>query len=107
MCGWNHLTLSVAVPAKPTSKLGRGLELIQSHFAAQTKTFEHENQNATKITSALADSCIQFPWSVMSISVRTLCLCMVLMTIVFQCVTILFLPALRPCHHQNRLVLAE
>ena len=68
---WNHLSLSVAVPAKPTSRRDRDLELTQPHFVSQTKTFEHEDQNATKITSALADSCIQFPWPVMSILVKT------------------------------------
>ena len=62
VCDWKHLSLSVDVPAKPTSKRGRGLELIQSHFAAQTKTFEHDGQNATKITSTLIDTCIQIPW---------------------------------------------
>ena len=68
VCDWNHLSLSVAVSAKPTSKRGRGLELTQSHFSTQTKTFEHKDQNATKITSALADACIQFPgfWPMMS-----------------------------------------
>ena len=50
-------------------------------FESQTKTFEHEGQNAKKITSALADSCIQFPWPVMSILVTTLCLSLVLMSI--------------------------
>ena len=30
-------------------------------------TCERKDQNATKITSAFADSCIQFPWPVMSI----------------------------------------
>ena len=107
VCDWNHLLLSVTVPATATSRRGRVLNLTQSHFAAQTKTFEHEDQNATKIPSALTDSCIQFPWPVMSLSVRTLCLCLVLMTILFQWSTFPFLPALRPCHHQNRLVFAE
>ena len=81
VCDWNHLSLSVTVPAKPTSRHGRGLELTQPHSATQTKTFEHEGQNATKITSALADTCIQFPWLVMSTLVKTLCLSLVLMTI--------------------------
>ena len=60
VCDWIHLSLSVAMPAKPTSRRDRGLELTQSHFSTQTKKFEHEDQNATKITSALANSCIQF-----------------------------------------------
>ena len=41
---------------------------------------ELKNQDTTKITSALADSRSQFSWSVMTISVRTLCLCLALMT---------------------------
>ena len=36
-CDWNRLSLVVAVPAKPTSKYDRELELIQSHFSAQKK----------------------------------------------------------------------
>ena len=32
VCDWNHLSLSVTVPAKPTSRHGRGLELTQPHF---------------------------------------------------------------------------
>ena len=59
VCDWNHLLLSVAVPAEPTSRHDRGLELTQPHFSTQTRMFEHENQNATKITSAFADICIQ------------------------------------------------
>ena len=66
VCDWNHLSLGVVVPAKLASKRDRDSELIQSHFAALTKTFEYESQNATKITSAFADSCIQSLWPVMS-----------------------------------------
>ena len=53
VCDWNHLSLSVGGPAVPASKRGRGLDLTQHHFAAQTKTFEREGQNATQITSVL------------------------------------------------------
>ena len=60
VCDWNHLSLSVTVPAKIALRRDRVLELTQPHFAAQTKTVKHEGQNATKITSALADSCIHF-----------------------------------------------
>ena len=81
VCDWNHLSLSVIVPAGPVSRHGRDSELTQPHFSTQTKTFEHEGQNATKITSALTDSCIQFPWPVMSMLVKTLCLSLVRMTI--------------------------
>ena len=42
---------------------------------------DSENQDATKITSALADSRIYFSWTMVSFLVRTLCLCLVLMTI--------------------------
>ena len=42
---------------------------------------EFESQDATKITSASADSRINFSWMMMSRCVRTLCLCLVLMTI--------------------------
>ena len=81
VCDWNHLLLSVTVPAKPTSRRGRELNLTQSHFAAQTKTCEHEGQHATKITSALTDTCIQFAGPMTSTSVKTLSLSLVLMTI--------------------------
>ena len=40
-----------------------------------------ENQDATKITSALADSRINVSWTMVSFLVRTLCLCLVLMSI--------------------------
>ena len=53
------------------------LSLILRH---RRKRFNMK-QNATKITSALADSCIQSPWPVMSTLVKTLCLSLVLMTI--------------------------
>ena len=42
-------------------------------------TREREGQDATKITSAFADSCIQFLWSVMPILIRKSCLCLALM----------------------------
>ena len=69
MCDWKHLLLSVTVPARPASKRDRHSELTQPDFSMLTKTFEHEDQNATIITSALADSCIRSHWPVMSISV--------------------------------------
>ena len=40
-----------------------------------------ENQDATQITSALADSRIYISWTMVSFWVRALCLCLVLMTI--------------------------
>ena len=45
---------------------------------------EFENKDATKITSALADSRINFSWTMMSLLVRTLCLCLALMTILLS-----------------------
>ena len=42
VCDWIHLSLSVAVLAKPTSRRDRDSELTQNHFSTQTKTFEHE-----------------------------------------------------------------
>ena len=56
VCDWNHLSVSVVVPATPTSRGDRGLELTQSYFAAQTKTCEYDSQICTKVTSALAVS---------------------------------------------------
>ena len=48
---------------------------------------EFESQDATKITSASADSRINISWTMMSLLVRTLCLCLVLMTFfsMFHC----------------------
>ena len=48
VCDWNHLPLSVTVTAEPTLEPGHDLE-------SQKKTFEYDDQNATKITSALED----------------------------------------------------
>ena len=84
---WNHLSLSVAGPARLAS--GRGRVLALTRF----NTCEFENQDATKITSALSDSRINFNWMLRSLSVRTLCLCLVLLTTWFS-VFHLFLPAL-------------
>ena len=50
----------------------------------ELNTCELESQDAARITSALADSRIQLSWSVMSTLVRTLCLCLALMTL-FAC----------------------
>ena len=87
MYDWNHLSLSVTGPTQPILRRGRGLDLTQLHFSAQTKTFEHEGQNATKITSALADmhsiswaSDVDFGKDIMFVL---------------------------GCRHQNRLVVAE
>ena len=108
LCDWNHLSLIVIVPAKPNSRRDRALELTQLHFAAQTKTFEHEGQNASKIESALTDTCIRSSWAVMSILMKTLCLFLVLLTIFLSVFHLLFfLPALEVFRHQNRLVFAK
>ena len=45
---------------------------------------EFESQDPTKMTSAHADSRINFSWTIMSLLVSSLCLCLVLMNI-FQC----------------------
>ena len=50
----------------------------------ELNTRERKGQDATKISSAFADSCIQFPWSVMSILIRMLCLCLALMNLLFR-----------------------
>ena len=42
---------------------------------------KRKGQDTTKITSASADSRIGFSWKMVSFLVRTLCLCLVLMTI--------------------------
>ena len=47
----------------------------------ELNTCERESQDTTKISSALADSRTIYSWSVVSLLVRTLCLCMALMTI--------------------------
>ena len=52
-----------------------------------------ETQDATTRTSALVDSRIYFSWTMASFGVRTLCLCVALMTIFPKCFTFLFLPA--------------
>ena len=52
----------------------------------ELNTCELESQDATKITSASADTRINISWRMMSLLVRTLCLCLVLLTI-FQCFT--------------------
>ena len=90
---WNHLSLSVTMPAKPTSSVSKSEAESTPDRDHASRTFEHEDQNATKITSTLADSCIQSPWPVMSISVRTLCLCLVLMTICLSMIHFSFSPS--------------
>ena len=91
---WNHLSLSVAVPTKPTSKFDRELNLTQSHFVTQTKRCERDSQNATKITSAPTDTCIECLGFVISTLVKTLYLSLILMTIFLTVCHRPFLPAL-------------
>ena len=45
----------------------------------ELNTCERKGLNATNITSAFAESCVQFPWPMMSILMRMLCLCLALM----------------------------
>ena len=47
----------------------------------ELNTCKRKGQDTTKITSASADSRIEFSWKMVSFLVRTLCLCLVLMTI--------------------------
>ena len=47
----------------------------------ELNTRKRKGQDSTKITSASADSRIKFSWKMMSLLVRILCLCSVLMTI--------------------------
>ena len=79
---------TLKIPLAPTSQQGSFQVMIVGthHIQKQkeSKTFERNRQNTTKITSALADSCIQSPWPVMSISMRILCLCLVLMNLLFS-----------------------
>ena len=63
-----------------------GQQNLRRSVVAQTKTFEHEGQNASKITFVFTDSCIQTPWPVMSILMRILCLCLALMNILLSVV---------------------
>ena len=72
-CDQNHLSLCVAVTTEPPLKCGHGLELIQSQVESQKKTFEYDDQNVTKITSPLADTCIQFYRPVTPTLEKTLC----------------------------------
>ena len=79
---------TLKIPLAPTSQQGSfqvmfvGTHHIQEQ--KESKTFERKGQNATKITSALADSCIQSPWPVMSILMRILCLCLAHCASLFQ-----------------------
>ena len=50
------------------------------HVFVSTHTY-FENEDATKIMSAVAHSRIYFSWTMVSFLVRTLCLCLVLMNI--------------------------
>ena len=81
----NALKISLA----PTLQEGpfQVMFVRNQHVDAQKElhTCELESQDAARITSALADSRIQFSWSVMSTLVRTLCLCLALMTLFAWC----------------------
>ena len=44
----------------------------QTGSKKELNTLERKGQDATKIMSASAESCIQFPWSAMPISMATL-----------------------------------
>ena len=50
----------------------------------ELNTCQRKGENAKKTTSAFADSCMQFPWPVMSILMRMFCLCRALMNFLFS-----------------------
>ena len=58
------LVVERCLSAEPTSKRGHDLEVIQSNFVSQKKTFEKDGLNATKITSVLADAYMLGAWCV-------------------------------------------
>ena len=61
----------------------------------ELNTCKLESQDATKITSGSADSHFNFSWKMMSLLVRTMCLCLALMTI-FLYVSVVTMALLRP-----------
>ena len=65
----NTLKISLAQPSPRRTFSGdvlRGLSSVKKQKKLNTR--KRKGQDATKITSAPAESCIQFPWSVMPIS---------------------------------------
>ena len=79
-------TLKISLAPTPQEGSFRVMFVGSNHTQEQKepKTCEREGQNATKITSVFADSCIQSPWLVMSILVRALCLCLAPMNHLFS-----------------------
>ena len=90
VCDWNHLPLSVALTAELTLKQGH-------HWESQKKTFEYDDQTATKITSALADTSIRYFRPLTSTLVETLCACLFLVTIFSHSMLLPFLS--QCCNH--------
>ena len=54
--------------------------ILHTENQKELSTCEFKSQDTTKLTCAIADSRTQFSWSVMTICVRRLCLCLALMT---------------------------
>ena len=54
--------------------------ILHTEDQKELSTCEFKSQDTTKLPCAIADSRTQFSWSVMSIFVRMLCLCLALMT---------------------------
>ena len=54
--------------------------ILHTEEHKELNTCEFKRQDITKLTCAVADSRIQFSWSVMSILVIMLCLCLALVT---------------------------
>ena len=80
----NTLKISLAPPPQEGSFQVIFVGTRHTQEQKELKTCEREGHNATKITSAFADSCIQSPWSMMSIFMRILCLCLALMNFLFS-----------------------
>ena len=82
---------TLKIPLAPTPQEGsfRVMFVGTRHIPEQRepKTCEREYQNATKITSARADSGTQFSLPVMSMLMRVLCLCLGLMNLLFNFAT--------------------
>ena len=80
----NTPKISLAPPSQEGSFQVIFVGLVILKNKKELKTSEREGQNATKITSALTDSCIQSPWPLMSILMRMLCLCLALLNVLFS-----------------------
>ena len=81
LSAWCRTFDTLNFPCTPTQ---REESFVRDRYVSEQNELnmcEFEGQDATKITSASADSRINFSWMMMSLWVRTLCWCLVLMTI--------------------------